>query len=887
MPVRRDHRLWVRKLDGDMHVVAEQPTLRVYPANLGDVVECSDLARNPPLGGMREARAIGSHWGISHVGVTSGLMIETATPVHEPDGDQTAPRLNHALRDVVPKCLSDEALAFFHRQTVPKFNPAVMPGHQEIYLFHVEAGMRIHELYALLDGIPHDDTFDQDSLASWMRDRRAVGDYSGPWALETMGGAGGQTIVGAMSTGTHGGDVGFGPLGEAVVALHLVDAKGDHHWIERTRLKPSAPPLKLVDEVKLGAHFHYHADDALVDTVTVACGRMGVIYSVVLRVVRQYALEESVTEQQWSDVKTWLTSSTAPIFNATPANRFAKVDVSPYGGFWHPSRHTCYIVTRVLRELDAAGKPTPLGRDERGKNPGTGKALGQSSGFFDSACDTDNWIRAAVDAFLTELKDLRETAIKSWIICAGAIFFPLTPPSVKLAALAAQQAAATAIVWTTGYIGAIDYLNTYVISPINIGFGDTISMVANFCAHNGYFAILRAIYGSVFAKKHTPSPENPRSPAISYAVMDEHDYLDVACIAPGDSIEIFFDATDPKLINFIDLVLIRVRQLENGELNGNPEAFGGSMRFMTASSSHIAMQRWSRTCSIEIAGLSHVDGTGPFLKQVEADAVTFGAALHWGQRNNWQMKDVEAIYGPVGPSGSLFKWRAALSDLTEHGRYDAFSTAFSKRTGLEITDPIIDSFSVVPTDGCAGDTALVTWDAIRNPPETQAFLVVTPQNGIASRTPLALSGDRQITLGAGRSTVRLVLERELKGVIYRDHRDIDVRGFSANEAWSFAFVAELHPVDGVTRWAVEINLFSQFISNALRVAEIHATFAGVPSWILRNPDIADLRFTTAQDRHALPSLPVFNKRWLFFSEAPAAGGSGPALQVEFKVVCQH
>jgi hypothetical protein len=885
MPVRSDQRQWVRKLDGDMHIVAEQPTSRLYPKDLSEVVECVNLARNTPGGGTRQARAIGSHWCISHAGVTPGFMIETATPVHEADGNQSEPRLNKALRDVVPACLSDEALAFFHRQTVPTFNPAVMPTHQEIYLFHVEAGMRIHELYALLDGIPHDDAFYDDSLASWMRERGAVGDYSGPWALETMGGAGGQTIVGAMSTGTHGGDVDFGPLGEAVVALHLVDGNGEQHWIERTRLRPSTLPLKLVDEAKLEArfpHIHYHSDDELMNGITVACGRMGVIYSVVLRVVRQYALEESVNEQQWSDVKKWLTNPAATIF---AANRFVKVDVSPYGGFWHPSQYTCYIVTRVLRELDAAGKPNPLGRTERGVNPGTGPPLGSGEGFFDRACASDNWIRMALASFADVLKDLRTTALKAWAFAAGVIFFPLSSPAAKLDALSAQQGAATTIVWTTVYIAEIDFITDHLLSPTKLAFSDTIAGIANFCAHYDHFPILRSLYGFIFDANHGPRPA-----AISYAVMDEHDYLNISCVAPGDAIEIFFDATDPKLADFIDLVLIRIRQLENGELSDGPEAFGGyiSLRFMAPSASHIAMQRWPRTCSIEIAGLSRVGGTDPFLKQVEADAVSFKAALHWGQRNNWDIKDVEGVYGSAGPSGPLFKWRAALSALTEHGRYDAFSTAFSRQTGLEITDPIIGHFSVMPTEGCADDKALVKWDAISNPPETQAFLVETPRIGVPSRLLLgALSGEREITLRAGRSTLSLVLERELHGRVYHDQRDISVRGFADNEEWSFAFVAELRSVDGITRWAVEMNLYSSSISNALRVAEVHAAFAGVPSWYLRSQDIAELHFTTAQDRQALPSRPVFNKHWLFFSEAPAGSGPGPALAVEFKLDCQH
>ena len=81
--------------------------------------------------------------------------------------------------------------------------------------------MRVYDLYSLLD---KDDVVNDSSLAFKMKHEQAVGDYSGPWALETMGNAGGQTIGGVLSTATHGGDVNYGPLADSVVAVHLVDA---------------------------------------------------------------------------------------------------------------------------------------------------------------------------------------------------------------------------------------------------------------------------------------------------------------------------------------------------------------------------------------------------------------------------------------------------------------------------------------------------------------------------------------------------------------------------------------------------------------------------------------------------------------------------------------
>ena len=43
--------------------------------------------------------------------------------------------------------------------------------------------------------------------------------------------------------------------------------------------------------------------------------------------------------------------------------------------------------------------------------------------------------------------------------------------------------------------------------------------------------------------------------AISYAVMDGHDYFDQSCNVNVDSIEVFFDATNPMLVAYVDALL--------------------------------------------------------------------------------------------------------------------------------------------------------------------------------------------------------------------------------------------------------------------------------------------------------------------------------------------
>lgn len=875
----------MRKLDGDMHVVAEQPQLRQYPVNLWEVITCVKDAANPPDGQIAQARAIGSHWCISKAGVTKGFMIESATPVHESDGDQVPLRLNNVLYEVIPHCMTAEAKRFFtYQQTVHPFNSALPPSHSEIYLFHVESGMRIHELYSRIDTV--DELSEPRSLASYVKDQNVPNHYGGPWALQTMGGAGGQTIVGAMSTATHGGDQAFGPLSDSVVALHLINAQGNQHWIERTRLRPTMLPLKLVDEDRLRevyGNIEYHRDDDLMNAVTVACGRMGFIYSVVLRVVRQYALHESTFVQDWGTVRKWVTNKFDPVFTG---NRFVKIDINPYGGFWHPDTNDCYVVTRVMKELDFAGKE-PLGRLERASaNAGKNRPLGTGDGYFDKLCASDNYIRLALDELQSMMEDLREKAIKVWLACAAGIVFPLTPPPVKAALLGIQGKAAATIVFTTSYIATIGIIKG-IIGSSKASFSSTVASVVNFCARFHFFPILRFVFGKMYECAHKYDPEFPRPPAISYAAMDEHDYQNVSCVAPGDSIEIFFDAESPQLVDFIDLALQRVDELSDELLHS--KAFGGyiSLRFMSQCEAFIGMQKWPRTCSIEIAGLSKVDGTEPFLNQLEEDVKAFDAVLHWGQRNNWPQQEIEKRFIPAGPWGQLYRWREALSKLTEHGRYDLFSTPFSKHTGLEITHSIIGIFSAAPTEGCIHEKTNVTWDCIKNPPETQAFLLHTPENGSSARIPLpGLSGSTQVAFANGRSRLTLVLEHKLNDDLYVDTRDLPLKGFAPGNEWPFSFTAESRVIDGVARWYVEINLFNQFISNTLLVAEVYSLFAGVASWKMRNPDIGDVSFTASQTTRATPQHPVFNKRWVFFSDSPSTGPA-PAVSIKFKLTCQH
>ena len=173
--------------------------------------------------------------------------------------------------------------------------------------------------------------------------------------------------------------------------------------------------------------------------------------------------------------------------------------------------------------------------------------------------------------------------------------------------------------------------------------------------------------------------------AISYAVMDQHNYLDLSCNVNVDSIEVFFDASDPMLIAYIDaLIAFETAQ----EYKGRSFSGYASLRFVGPSRAFVGMQRWPVTCAVEVAGLKDVKGTKELVDFAISLALNnnFRGILHWGQRNLSTVQNIEDRFGNTAlvRAGELAKWRDALKRITEDGRFPGFSSPFTRQTGLEI-----------------------------------------------------------------------------------------------------------------------------------------------------------------------------------------------------------
>jgi hypothetical protein len=225
---------WTRKHDKPGTPLKPQAQV-ICPQSLEELIKiCSD---RPP---DQRLHAAGSHWALSFAAVSDHLFIETH------DYNNLQPAMGRTLFEVVGSagvsagCLADEFLSDLDaRSKAANSAPE--------YYVHFESGKRIYQLYSELDV---GDSLNPKSLCQLMITLNNNSLFQGSWGFHTLGGAGGQTVVGALSTGTHGGDFDRPPLADNVVALHLVADGGKHYWIEKGRAATSIP---FTDEAKLRA----------------------------------------------------------------------------------------------------------------------------------------------------------------------------------------------------------------------------------------------------------------------------------------------------------------------------------------------------------------------------------------------------------------------------------------------------------------------------------------------------------------------------------------------------------------------------------------------------------------------------------------------------------
>jgi len=175
-------------------------------------------------------RAIGSGWSFTKVGVTEGGLIDTAS-------------LN---------------FSFPITQNYTSPNYAKTP--EDLYF--LQCGAIINEV--------------NNRLAAKNPQR----------SIKASGASNGQTIAGALSTGTHGAAFKVGAIPDFVVGLHIITGTNKHVWLERASYPVASQ--QFVDWLEADLV----QDDALFNAAIVSFGSFGFIHGVMIETEPQFLLTE-------------------------------------------------------------------------------------------------------------------------------------------------------------------------------------------------------------------------------------------------------------------------------------------------------------------------------------------------------------------------------------------------------------------------------------------------------------------------------------------------------------------------------------------------------------------------------------------------------------------
>ncbi|WP_256081952.1 hypothetical protein [Massilia sp. YIM B04103] len=692
---------WSRKHDNPMVPKVPIAPRTIYPTGLADLIHI--CTTRPP---DQRLHAAGSHWALSEAAISDHTFINT----HDPSG--LHPAMGRTLYDVIPNCMNNAFISELAKRKVKPFDTQAVSENEGLYPIHIETGKRIYQAYAELDS---GDTAPA-SLANLLADKFGNADYLGPWAFKTLGGAGGQTVFGALHTGTHGGDIHMPPIADSVMAMHLVVDGGHHFWLE-PKAQRFGIEARLTDDAKLKAfygkdefggpdNFTILRNDDLFNAVLVSAGRFGVVYSIVVATVRQYTLHQERRLTTWEAVKSQVKDTNSPLYTtmADPLqsrNKFLQIAISvtPHANF--QLHHAAVTKRRNVPMAIVPNSIVPSGRAERigavinlfdpqiqgprftaagASHPykpdpdHPGAALPAS--FLELACSDANFIAGVVKEVMQEIKDFISSngndigwGIAGVAAVGGAGLLALLAALFPFLAILAALAISIESNAAPRFGNVLDQLRVALLSD-----SDPQKRKAG-------LLIWQMIAASIFKQQQ----DNSDYAAISYAVMDTHDYLDLSCNVNAQSMEVFFDATDPMLTAFVDALLT----FEAGQELNHGRAFVGyiSLRFMGQTHALLGPQKFPVTCAVEVAGLADAVGTKELMDFAVTLALdpTFKGILHWGQRNESTRAHIEARFGDPGTNATsaMARWRDALKVLSNNGQLTGFSSAFTRRTGLE------------------------------------------------------------------------------------------------------------------------------------------------------------------------------------------------------------
>ncbi|HTA92226.1 MAG TPA: FAD-binding protein [Polyangiaceae bacterium] len=230
--------------------------------------------------------------------------------------------------------------------------------------------------------------------------------------LPTCGASNGQTLGGAIATGTHGSAIDVGAMQDYVVGIHLIGAAGRHVWLERA----SRPIVTNAFVAMLGAELV--RDDAMFNATLVSFGSFGIVHAYMLEVEHTFMLEEYVKKIDFSAAMQLIAGGvidTAPLA-LPPGNErpfHFELVVDPY----HRADGANGVCARVMYKRKFAPQPPDPGGVSSTPSAGI---LGTIAGLLDKFPGPID--RAALEAAVPFFLSLEVPTVSGRIATPAAIF---------------------------------------------------------------------------------------------------------------------------------------------------------------------------------------------------------------------------------------------------------------------------------------------------------------------------------------------------------------------------------------------------------------------------------------------------------------------------------
>jgi hypothetical protein len=539
-----------------------------------------------------------------------------------------------------------------------------------VRLVHIKGGTKVFNVNRILHGLPPApngggaDEADLDCTEG-----------SAERALPTLGGSGGQSIAGVMATGSHGSDVFLPPIADAVMAVHLIGPGGQEWWIERASGLTAGSEADVQNQLQaiasgdpevateLCSGVLVRKDDDLFGAVLVSVGRMGFVYSLVVKTVPAFKLQEKRCNEDWDSFKDNLTEASFQPGGFATNMRSLQVLINLF------DKHQCKVATR---------NPVDCSTDNEGMDAG---------GFdFTSFICRQQDVRVFIPILLVLLAGLI-AAVAGLVTLAAAELaaavalaaIPFIGWALATAMLAAWSVTVAAIAALGVTIGALSALITYLTFAGSLTAGELIAAIANFAYQFGLKDLMKTVLTMLFDAAYPIIQKT----GVSWKIMDTYDYRGENFCLKVDSMEIAFDVADADTkqggyLAFIDEVLAIFDDLFNRSI---PVAGIMSLRYTSKTAALIGMSKFPTTCHIEIPLLGKFGGNTEFITRVQRAAIAHRGVPHWGQlMGTYTAIDIRNLHGR-----DLTTWRTRLTQLINGGggANTTFSNDFTATYDLE------------------------------------------------------------------------------------------------------------------------------------------------------------------------------------------------------------